>query len=60
MIDVIEGCIRADRKEKEDAQELRERMLMLAVQAYGSSYTEDVVIGAAEEFRKYVKGENNV
>ena len=60
MIDVIEGCIRADLKEKQDAQELRERMLMLAVQAYEDRFgTAENVIAMAEEFRKYVKGEAN-
>ena len=60
MIDVIEGCIRADLKEKQDAQELRERMLMLAIQTYteaGYGVNEDRIIGLAEKFRTYVRGE---
>jgi hypothetical protein len=58
MIDVIEGCIRADLKEKQDAQELRERMLMLAIQTYseaGYGINEDRIIGLAERFRRYVR-----
>ena len=57
MIDVIEGSLRAAHKEKQDAQELRERMLMLAVQAYGNSQTAAVVVDAAKHFHKYVKGD---
>lgn len=58
MIDVIEGCIRADLKEKQDAQELRERMLTLAIQTYaeaGYGINEDRIIGLAEKFRRYVR-----
>lgn len=60
MIDVIEGCIRADLKEKQDAQELRERMLTLAIQTYaemGYGVNDKMIIGLAEKFRRYVKGE---
>ena len=68
MIDVMEACIRsgikeqqdkieADLKEKQAAKELRERMLMLAVQAFGNSQSPGYITAAAEEFRKYVEGE---
>ena len=57
MIDVITSCIRADLKEKQDAKDLRERMLMLAAQSCAKVESARAIIDMAEAFHKYIAGE---